>query len=159
MSADIPLLKINSSEVRNFLPKYTQTDPPDESTLRKNCLLKCYEETMQKIQRIVRERKYLGVHGRNNWFKWKEVCKCYNWGFEKRLESIRGIISSVMLGNICSESHNNSMCLQWCYVDSVTRSCEIWQRVSASYRYITVYDKKQQKDLQWGTLNWFMLCE
>jgi hypothetical protein len=35
VSADIPLFKINNPEVRNFLLKYTQTDPPDESTLRK----------------------------------------------------------------------------------------------------------------------------
>jgi hypothetical protein len=36
--ADITLFKINNPEVRNFLLKYTQTDPPDESTLRKNYL-------------------------------------------------------------------------------------------------------------------------
>jgi hypothetical protein len=35
VSADITLFKINNPEVRNFLLKYTQTDPPDESTLRK----------------------------------------------------------------------------------------------------------------------------
>jgi hypothetical protein len=29
---DIPLFKINNPKVRNFLLKYTQTDPPDEST-------------------------------------------------------------------------------------------------------------------------------
>jgi hypothetical protein len=49
VSADIPLFKINNPEIRNFLLKYTQTDPPDESTLRKNYLAKCYEETLNKI--------------------------------------------------------------------------------------------------------------
>jgi hypothetical protein len=49
VSADIPLSKINNPEVRNFLLKYTQTNPPDESVLRKNCLPKCYEETLNKI--------------------------------------------------------------------------------------------------------------
>jgi hypothetical protein len=48
--ADIPLFKINNPEVRNFLLKYTQTDPPDESTLRKNYLPECYEETLNKIR-------------------------------------------------------------------------------------------------------------
>jgi hypothetical protein len=41
--------KINNSEVRNFFLKYNQTDPPDKSTLRKNYLPKCYEETSSKI--------------------------------------------------------------------------------------------------------------
>jgi hypothetical protein len=50
VSADIPLFKINNSKVRNFLPKYTQTDPPDESTLRKNYMPKCHEETLNKIR-------------------------------------------------------------------------------------------------------------
>jgi hypothetical protein len=50
VSADITLFKINNLEVRNFLLKYTQTDPPDESTLRKNYLPKCYEETLKKIR-------------------------------------------------------------------------------------------------------------
>jgi hypothetical protein len=35
VSADIPLFKMNNLEVRIFLLQYTQTDPPDESTLRK----------------------------------------------------------------------------------------------------------------------------
>jgi hypothetical protein len=34
VSADIPLFKINNPEVRNFLLKYTQTDPLDESTFK-----------------------------------------------------------------------------------------------------------------------------
>jgi hypothetical protein len=50
VSADIPLFKINNPEVRNFLLKYTQTDPPDKSTLRKNYLPKCYEKTLKKIR-------------------------------------------------------------------------------------------------------------
>jgi hypothetical protein len=36
VSAVIPLFKINNPKFRNFLLKYTQTDPPDESTLRKS---------------------------------------------------------------------------------------------------------------------------
>jgi hypothetical protein len=55
VSADIPLFKINNPEVRNFLLKYTQTDPTDESTLRKKYLPKCYEETLNKIQVLCRK--------------------------------------------------------------------------------------------------------
>jgi hypothetical protein len=36
VSAATRLFKINNPEVSNFLLKYTQTDPPDESTLWKN---------------------------------------------------------------------------------------------------------------------------
>jgi hypothetical protein len=49
VSADI-LFKINNLEVRNFLLKYAQTDPPDESTCSKNYLPQCYEETLNKIR-------------------------------------------------------------------------------------------------------------
>jgi hypothetical protein len=50
VSADIPLFKINNPEVRNFLLKYTQADPPDKSALRKSHLPKCYEETSNTIR-------------------------------------------------------------------------------------------------------------
>jgi hypothetical protein len=50
VSADITIFKINNHEVRNFLLKYNQRDPPDESTLRKNYLPQCYEETFNKIR-------------------------------------------------------------------------------------------------------------
>jgi hypothetical protein len=55
ISAETPLFKINNPEVRNFLLKYSQTDPPDESTSRKNYLPKCYEETLNKIQVLCRK--------------------------------------------------------------------------------------------------------
>jgi hypothetical protein len=50
VSADIPLFKINNPNVRNFLLKYTQTDPTEESILRKNYVPKCYEETWNKVR-------------------------------------------------------------------------------------------------------------
>jgi hypothetical protein len=50
VSADIPLFIINTPEVRNFLLKYTQTDPPDKSTVRKNYVPKYYEETFNKLR-------------------------------------------------------------------------------------------------------------
>jgi hypothetical protein len=108
VSADIPLFKINNPEDRNFLPKYTQRDLPDESTFRKDYLPKCYKETLNKIKSIVRERKYLCVYRRNNRCKWKEGCNCCYWGSEKRSNPMREIIYSVMQGNVCNESYNNS---------------------------------------------------
>jgi hypothetical protein len=47
VAAEIQLFKINNPEVRNF---YTQTDPPDVSTLRENYLPSCYEEKLSKIR-------------------------------------------------------------------------------------------------------------
>jgi hypothetical protein len=48
-STDIPIFKLNISDVRKFLLKDTQMNPSDESTLRKNNLIKCYEETWNRI--------------------------------------------------------------------------------------------------------------
>jgi hypothetical protein len=48
VSTDIPLFKINNPEVRNYLMKYTETDPRNESTLKRKYLPKCYEETLDK---------------------------------------------------------------------------------------------------------------
>jgi hypothetical protein len=42
--------KTNSPDLRNFHLKYTQTDPPDESTLREFYLPKGYEEKLNKIR-------------------------------------------------------------------------------------------------------------
>ena len=52
ISADIPLSKISNPIFRGFLQKYTHMDPPDESTLRKYYLPKCYEETINKIRKL-----------------------------------------------------------------------------------------------------------
>jgi hypothetical protein len=41
VSWDIPPFKINNPEVKYFLIKYTQTDPPDESYYK--CCLEAYE--------------------------------------------------------------------------------------------------------------------
>jgi hypothetical protein len=39
----------NNPVISNFLLKYTQTDPPNESTLRNNFLPKCYKEALNRI--------------------------------------------------------------------------------------------------------------
>lgn len=50
VSADIPLFKLKNPELRKFLVKYTNFEPPDESTLRKTYLHRCYEQTLQHIR-------------------------------------------------------------------------------------------------------------
>lgn len=50
LSADIPLWKLTNSDLRCFLEKYTKERVPDESTLRKRYVKKCYEETLAKIR-------------------------------------------------------------------------------------------------------------
>lgn len=57
ISADIPLFKLNNKEVKNFLAKYTNFDPPDESTIRKHYLPKCYEETLRNIRAVCENEK------------------------------------------------------------------------------------------------------
>jgi hypothetical protein len=54
----------------------------------------------------------------------RQAVKCCR-GIEKRSNIIREIISSVMQGNFCSESHKSSTCFQRCYADCMTRCGEI----------------------------------
>lgn len=53
----IPLFKINDLLLKDILVKYTNIDPPDESTLRKNYLPKCYEDTVQYIRTVCQDEK------------------------------------------------------------------------------------------------------
>ena len=55
ISADIPLHKVNSPELRNFLVKYMNLDPPDESTFRKHYLPNSCEETLKISELCVRK--------------------------------------------------------------------------------------------------------
>jgi hypothetical protein len=67
VSPDMPLFKINNPEVRNFLLKYTQTDSQDKSSLRKNYLPKCYEETLIKIRVLCgKENNLVSIDERTN---------------------------------------------------------------------------------------------
>jgi len=59
LAANIPLAKLNNTNIRNFLEKYIQFKIPDESTLRKNYVEKCYLNTIRNI------RHYVGV--KNIW--------------------------------------------------------------------------------------------
>jgi hypothetical protein len=70
--ADITLFKINNPEVRNYLLKYNETSYPDESALRKNCLLECYEETLNKSVVLCGEANiWLSIDKRTDASLWK----------------------------------------------------------------------------------------
>jgi len=57
LSANIPLKKINNVEFKSFLDKYTDEVIPDESTLRKNYLNDCFDETLTKIKSTFQDKK------------------------------------------------------------------------------------------------------
>lgn len=57
VSANIPLGKLNNSKLRDFLERHTGHTLPDESTLRKNYLIKCYEDTLNHIRECVNGKK------------------------------------------------------------------------------------------------------
>lgn len=50
ISADIPFFKLKNSVLNEFLSKYTNRNILDESTLRKNYLDLCYQNTLQKLK-------------------------------------------------------------------------------------------------------------
>jgi hypothetical protein len=50
LAADIPWYKIQVAKFRLFLEKYCKIKVPDESTLRKNDLDACYQETIFNIR-------------------------------------------------------------------------------------------------------------
>lgn len=57
IAADIPFWKLDNPQLRAFLEKYTHEHVPDESTLRKNYLPQCYEETLNMIRSEVDGKK------------------------------------------------------------------------------------------------------
>jgi len=56
-SSNIPLHKVGAASFRKFLGKYTTHPIPTESTLRKNYLASCYEDTIDKIRNSVGKNK------------------------------------------------------------------------------------------------------
>jgi hypothetical protein len=57
VSSNIPLHKVDTPSFRNFLEKYTTHPIPTESTLRKNYLTSCYNDTINKIRNCVGNNK------------------------------------------------------------------------------------------------------
>lgn len=57
IDAGIPFWKLENPSFKNFLKKYTGESVPSESTLRKNYLPVCYENTIQHIRNEVNGKK------------------------------------------------------------------------------------------------------
>jgi hypothetical protein len=55
VAANIPWNKLNSAPLKNFLTKYCNRNIPNESTLRKNYMLPCYNETISNIRKSIGE--------------------------------------------------------------------------------------------------------
>jgi hypothetical protein len=51
------LNKVNNAVFHDFLKKYTGKEIPDESTIRKNYLSDCYQETINKIRNYITDNK------------------------------------------------------------------------------------------------------
>ena len=49
IASSIPLHKLQNTNFRSFLKKYTHLHISDESTLRKNYVIKCYTDVLTKI--------------------------------------------------------------------------------------------------------------
>lgn len=58
LAANIPLAKLNNTSFRKFLEKNIKFKIPDESTLRKNYVEKCYLNTIQNIRHYVGDKKF-----------------------------------------------------------------------------------------------------
>lgn len=62
LGASIPFHKVNNPIFRNFLIKYTDKDIPKESTLRKNDLTDCHEETIKNIRNnLIGEKIFISI--------------------------------------------------------------------------------------------------
>ena len=59
--ANIPLGKLNNTKLHDFLERHTGHAIPDESTLRKNSLVKSYEDTLNRIRECVNGKKKLCI--------------------------------------------------------------------------------------------------
>ena len=58
VSSNIPLHKVEAASFRKFLEKYTTHPIPTESTLKKNYLASCYDDTINKIRNSVGKTNY-----------------------------------------------------------------------------------------------------
>ncbi|PSN36124.1 hypothetical protein C0J52_25502, partial [Blattella germanica] len=50
ISANIPLWKVNNTNLKIFLEKYTNKRVPDESTLRRMCVTECFNKVIGDIR-------------------------------------------------------------------------------------------------------------
>ncbi|XP_063931091.1 uncharacterized protein LOC135143156 [Zophobas morio] len=55
IAANIPWNKLSCPKLKEFLQKYTGKHIPDESTLRKNYLEQCFQDTVERIKTYIRD--------------------------------------------------------------------------------------------------------
>ena len=60
--SNIPLHKVEAASFRKFLENYTTHPIPTESTLRKNYLASCYEDTINTIRNSVEKKQNMVLH-------------------------------------------------------------------------------------------------
>jgi hypothetical protein len=70
VSSNIPLHKVEAARFRKLLEKYATHPIPTESTLRKNYLASCYDNTINKIRNSVGKKQNMGLHRWNQWRRW-----------------------------------------------------------------------------------------
>jgi hypothetical protein len=105
VSTKITVFSINNPEVRNFLLKYTQTEPLNESTLRINYQPECYEETLNNIRVLCgKENIWVFIFETSG----KKVANIVIGVLKNDQTLLEKSFFSVMQGNVCSETHKNS---------------------------------------------------
>lgn len=55
VGSNIPLSKLKNPTLKRFLEQYTSQRVPDESTIRKNYVERCYDETIESICKEIGE--------------------------------------------------------------------------------------------------------
>lgn len=104
LAADIPLWKISNPVLKNFLGKYTQQHVPDESTLRKAYVSRCYGTVISKIQEKL-----------ENQFVWLSI--------DESTDSAGRFIANIIVGALSKEQQTTPYLLNVCQLqttDNVT---------------------------------------
>jgi hypothetical protein len=70
VGANIPLWKLQNSNLRQFLEKYTKKNIPDESTLRKNYVGHCYDAKLSHLREELKNQRI--------WISVDETTDCCN---------------------------------------------------------------------------------
>lgn len=82
-----PLFKLQNSDLKMFLEKYTGQSIPDESTLRKNYIRNICFETLSLIRGVIQDGPI-----------WVSI--------DETTDVKRGLIGNVVIGKLCGEPTN-----------------------------------------------------
>ena len=112
VSADIPISKVNEPQLKKFLTKYSNIDTPDESTLRRNYLPKCYEETLAHIRSICQNEKIWVSIDETSDSTGRKIGHVVVGVLKNDLENIQDFFPLDLPRTYCYESHDNSKIIQ-----------------------------------------------